>query len=783
MNRDTLYFIIVFAIFLLLPDNTKYPVTDFSERALSGYKEILRTARTTLLNGQYGQGYGNLTGFKLSYEDNLQDRNALLWPFHDYSPTTPWQETQQDSLLPNEISDKVKLFWGQSKVLPGKKAYLLNISGDVYGEFDITKSISQLKPYKSQIPTFLEDYYESLRNQKYEEEKQRYEDDPENNQPPQEFSNIPDKVGNITNYSEGEIVLRIRSLASSISDTKVQNRELAVYKDAVLVSVQIELRNFIRSDVNEFEMFAVYFQDTGSIVGLTKSAKFLGLHALPHFTLNSDNYEKSKILVGRLLNLTSVDDDVTIEDVGRSVEQAQTRCELVSFIQLKKSSLEKAQLRFIDDELQDPQGLPIPNNIPQIEVGESLFYSPDCGILFEKKSKAEFTGVRQEVRYFQLRRALFFMFILSIIELRLFMKQTKISRTPSSLSNISTYCIGLLSGYDLIIAMIMTLIMWLTELYLICACLAIFNILLFYVFQLRYLLSISATQANERGSSWREILRGSTIRHDDGDRDLEAQAEPAPAAAAPATPEETQEPFFTRDAVGRVQFLLLTFFVSFAVTVTLYSVSSNLVTLRFFEYSCLLAFNSYLLPQFFRNTLKNRSQSLLWEFSIGTALVRLIPLYYLCLNEANPFKHPFDPILVTIITCWLLVQLFLLYCQSVWGARFWVNSKWLPEQYNYQPTLTLKDLEDGFSSDILSSLKPEMRDGDFLLCETDCAICMSSLTIPILMSDTPKDKVSNHLMKRILVTPCYHVFHLDCLEGWMVQKLQCPVCRTALPPV
>lgn len=783
MNRDTLYFIIVFAILFLLPDNNKYPVTGLSERALSGYKDILKTARTTLLDGKYGQGYGNLTGFKLSYEDNLQDRNALLWPFHDYTPSNPWQETQQDSLLPDEISDKVKLFWGQDKVEPGKPAYLLNISGDVYGEFDITTSFSQLKPYKSQMPTFLEDYYESLRNQKYEEEKQRYEDDPENNLPPQELSNNPPKVGNITKYTEGEVVLRIRSLASSISNPQVQNRDLAIYKDAVLVSLQIELRNYIRSDVNEFEMFAVYFQDTGSLVGLTKSAKFMGLHALPHFTLNSDYYDKTKILVDRLLNLTSVDDDLTIEDVGRTVELAQTRCELVSFVQLKKSSFDKTQLRFMDDELQDPRGLPLPKKIPQIEVSDSLFYSPDCGILFERKPKKDFVGVRQEVRYFQLRKALFFLFILSILELRLFMKQTKISRTPSSLANISTYCIGLLSSYDLIIAMIMTLIMWLTELYLICACLAIFNILLFYVFQLRYLLSISATQANERGSSWREILRGSTIRRGTHDGDLEAQAEPAPPAPAPATTEETQETLFTRDVIGRLQFLLIVLFVSFAVGVTFYSASSNLVTLRIFEYSCLLVFNSYLLPQFFRNTLKNKSQSLLWEFSIGTALVRLIPLCYLCLDDTNPFRHPYEPILVIIITCWLLVQLLLLYCQSIWGARFWVNSKWLPEQYNYQPTLTLKDLEHGFSSDLLSNLKPEMRDGDFLLCEVDCAICMSSLTLPILMSDIPKEKVSNHLMKKILVTPCYHVFHLDCLEGWMVQKLQCPVCRTALPPV
>jgi len=28
-----------------------------------------------------------------------------------------------------------------------------------------------------------------------------------------------------------------------------------------------------------------------------------------------------------------------------------------------------------------------------------------------------------------------------------------------------------------------------------------------------------------------------------------------------------------------------------------------------------------------------------------------------------------------------------------------------------------------------------------------------------------------------MVTPCRHVFHSNCLEGWMRFRLQCPNCR------
>lgn len=771
----------------MISENGKYPVTDFSERALNGYKDILKTARKTLATSQYGQGYGNLTGFKLSYDDNLKKKNALLWPFHDYSPLNPWRETQKDSLLPEVVSDKVKLFWAQEPVDPGSHAYLLNISGDVYGKFEVKKTSTLLKPFENQLPPFLEEYYNTLKNQKYEEEKQRYQDDPENNLPPRELNEVSDKVGNITKYDHGELILKIRALDSAILGSYSKKHEIGLIEDATLVSLLIQLRDQPRTNMNNFDLFAVYFQDTGSLVGLTKSAKFLGLQALPHFTMNAEKFGKTKTLVSRLLNLTSVDEDVTTEDLGHSVELAQTKCEMVSYFQLEKTEFDKTQLKFIDDELKDPQGLPLPRQIPEIAVSHSLLYSPDCGILFESKKEDAFVGIRQEVRYSQVRKAMFMMLLLAVVELRLFMRQAKFCRTPSTLSNVSTVSIAVLSGYDLLIAMIMTLIMWLTDLYLIFACLAVVNILLFYVFQLRYLLTISATQANERGTTWREILRGATLRLSNIDRDLEAQTDTAGAAAnnVPDTRADTaNEALLVSGSSTPMQFFMVSFCISFVVTVVvLNSVSWSLFTLRFFEYACLLAVNSFLFPQFLRNTLKNKCKTLLWEFSIGTALVRLVPLYYLCLDKSNPFRHPYDPVLAAVITSWLLFQLLLLFCQNRLGARFWVNSKWLPEQYNYQPILTFKDLETGFSSEILANLKPEMRDDNFLFYEIDCAICMSALTLPILVSEIPKKIVANPLIKKILVTPCHHIFHTECLEDWMIQKLQCPVCRTALPPI
>ncbi len=35
--------------------------------------------------------------------------------------------------------------------------------------------------------------------------------------------------------------------------------------------------------------------------------------------------------------------------------------------------------------------------------------------------------------------------------------------------------------------------------------------------------------------------------------------------------------------------------------------------------------------------------------------------------------------------------------------------------------------------------------------------------------------------KDLMLTPCKHLFHRECLKLWMVNKNDCPVCRFHLP--
>jgi len=41
---------------------------------------------------------------------------------------------------------------------------------------------------------------------------------------------------------------------------------------------------------------------------------------------------------------------------------------------------------------------------------------------------------------------------------------------------------------------------------------------------------------------------------------------------------------------------------------------------------------------------------------------------------------------------------------------------------------------------------------------------------PVCMEDFDEDR-------QIVLTPCLHVFHLHCLQGWLTRKKECPSCR------
>ena len=126
---------------------------------------------------------------------------------------------------------------------------------------------------------------------------------------------------------------------------------------------------------------------------------------------------------------------------------------------------------------------------------------------------------------------------------------------------------------------------------------------------------------------------------------------------------------------------------------------------------------------------------------------KVTPISSACCTE-GPLWHV-NAVSAIHLVLWQAVQMGLLKLQKAYGARCFVPNCLIPRPYDYQ-----RDV-----GHIVRAAQGEEG------CE--CAICMGSV-----------DPVTGAYM----VTPCDHLFHEICLAQWMDLKMECPVCRAALPP-
>lgn len=112
-----------------------------------------------------------------------------------------------------------------------------------------------------------------------------------------------------------------------------------------------------------------------------------------------------------------------------------------------------------------------------------------------------------------------------------------------------------------------------------------------------------------------------------------------------------------------------------------------------------------------------------------------------------------------------MIQLLMLSLQYRLGSRFFVPKRFLPNYYNYKQKVRLSERNR----------------------EADCSICLQSIfqaepSEQLALNDSG---VGDELMEEVtvMVTPCNHLFHNDCLTHWMEVKLECPTCRAVLPPL
>jgi hypothetical protein len=162
----------------------------------------------------------------------------------------------------------------------------------------------------------------------------------------------------------------------------------------------------------------------------------------------------------------------------------------------------------------------------------------------------------------------------------------------------------------------------------------------------------------------------------------------------------------------------------------------------------------FFVPQIILNSINGYKKSVsIVAVTIILLTKGLVSAYFL-IYEDNFIKFKPDYLMFVTITCFLGIQGLVLYWQR-FKPRFLVPRKYRPMHYEY-----------------FRSKEEEARLEGL---DNTCNICMTPLNIGKSM-----EQVVN--FSKTLHTPCNHKYHQDCLLHWLEIKMECPTCRSKLPP-
>ncbi|KAI1376521.1 hypothetical protein F4677DRAFT_418799 [Hypoxylon crocopeplum] len=496
----------------------------------------------------------------------------------------------------------------------------------------------------------------------------------------------------------------------------------------------------------------------------------------------------------------------------------------------------------IENELRFPQGTGH-RSIPRLQMS-AIVYSPDCAFFLETKGPPAFApadglhmvGVKQEIFLHSVSTFLLGLALVVFGQLQLLKLQMRETSTPSTLGRVSFYtgCMMLLAD-----GMLFTgAAAWsfsasttlLPSLAITCVSFLSMTVGIFFLAEIhkvqepewrrqerereRERQNTPANTVGNAPSSRQTPTNGTPLPSTSppiiipSDQDIDAEISentgnnnnatlPAPVTAGTTAPSAQNLRTQLSNIFGRLLLIgISTLFLSLAA-------ASWRPSFRAAYFNILLfAYLSLWVPQIYRNVYRNCRRALSWRFVVGQSVLRLLPIAYFYMLPNNfAFAEP-DWKAFTALAGWLWVQIWILVAQSVLGPRFGVPKGWMPEAWEYHPVLREDNVEAGglpiglvatpTSPTSLERVRTgeETKGADRRRTNThviDCAICREVLEVPVVRAgdeDPTAGGVAGVFARRAyMVTPCRHIFHSACLEGWMRFRLQCPICREELPPL
>lgn len=763
-GNTLLIIIIVLFLFFSTPGGDGVS-SQYEFNQLETFKKQLSAEYESFERMNYNSGFRNITGFKLSLNDVIDDpqRNATYpIPSKDYEH---WFQNQDYLMLPQDVTSRIKNeVWSPDMDDPEENIFPPNITSSLLGRIQLVSNNKH-----PSIPMPIPRFYEG----------------------PTEFSDVTPPMGE--SYPEEWPV------NSELHNVTFDTGQLTIHLthvDKVASKLGSERKNFFNSQTDRWKFLnlrislsdkgehekhllhtnAIYDVRRGRILAMSESAKFHSRFAFPHYMNLQDGresddkemFESLKKAIEEYWKTSNFVKTLTMGDLQDWYDESVLKCEYMVFLQLSPwNQYTRDQIKMIDDELNWPLGRPANlSHLPPVTISKGILYSPDCGV---ELAFQDAKGERYELKIRSIRTHLLFGIGLFIGQIYLLLCQMHHTNTPSSVNKISVYCFSMINLVDGSLATIYFFAAnFLPELYLPLVTSAFACFILASVFETRYLISVYASQLNERNIGITTLLRGGHPNNEEG----------GTGTGTTVVPDESS---ISGSLYARFFFMLVTF------TVLALSAMSWPRKLRMiFEYSVIIVLNSYWLPQIFRNAIKGtlprrnrlrdqraneamgvRRQNkmpLLWKFVLGTTLIRTLPVVYVFTYSSNVFRHHRNVRFVVVLCLWLLFQIAMLYSQDILGSRWFLPKMSIPEGYSYHKAMPAQDL---------------LEHGSTAKYTIDCAICMSEVPVRV------EEVVETHKVdeQTYMVTPCNHIFHTHCLENWMSYKLQCPVCRSQLPPL
>ncbi|KAK9343396.1 hypothetical protein V1522DRAFT_356663 [Lipomyces starkeyi] len=560
-----------------------------------------------------------------------------------------------------------------------------------------------------------------------------------------------------------------------------------------MVEANLNIQNKVGKNGHDIPLRGIHFADTGNIVMTTTSKKFAGIFSLPHLTLTQERFNQSFTTLVKEINAT-IDELESIyqRDINPSYSGptgSPDSCEFIVYLQIHSSALSPQELSIIESELRFPKGQPH-EDIPKV-ILSSLIYSPNCGLALESRSVA---GEKIERYWIRASNAAQIGTLLTLIQIWLLIRQMNDTNTPSTVSKLSFWTVGMMALVDGYLCMgYLSAAIFIESTFLPFMTVAFLSFLLVSVFGMRYLILIYRIQRPEHQQQQQQHQE----QQQNTAPEQTTDTLPLPVTASPPTPQAnaanvTQEDDGRSDVsllYSRFYFILLGF-----IFATLNASTWPKPFRQMFQRTLFLLVNSYWVPQIYRNVMRGCRRAFKWEFVLGMSIIRLVPMLYLYLFPGNIIFHEVEPVWAMIIVGWVWLQICTLASQEILGPRFFVPGNFLPPSYDYHPPLFVPDLEGGLS-DNQTTLSTDSAGGVIVVGPTDCAICMHAIELPReAHRDDNGEGGSNSSIsvsspaailarRNYMVTPCRHIFHTHCLESWMRFKLQCPTCRNVLPPL